>query len=76
MLGYVQLDSASPDPPYVYPSTLRSTGTAPYVNWQCSGSPRLDLDWQYGYFLVGWDFPGCATPARRPTWGAVKGLYR
>ena len=76
LLGYVQLDSASPDPPYVYPNTLRSTGASPYVTWQCSGSPRLDLDWQYGYFLAGWDFPGCVTSARRPTWGAVKGLYR
>jgi len=76
MVGYVQLDSASPDPAYIYPSTLRETGAAPYVIWQCSGTPRLDLDWQYGYFLVGWDFPGCVTGARRPTWGAVKSLYR
>ena len=57
----------STDPTYEY-----ALAPAPYVNWQCDGSPILDGS---GH-VVGWSFPDCATPARDRTWGGIKSLYR
>jgi hypothetical protein len=76
MLVYAQLDQPSPDANYTYPSLLRETGTSPYVNWQCNGNPKVLLDWDLGYYVHGWDFPGCATASRRSSWGQIKSLYR
>jgi len=42
-----------------------------YVGWQCDGTPQMD----HGT-IQSWDFVNCAVPARRPTWGAIKSLYR
>jgi hypothetical protein len=60
-------------PPYEY-ETGRSTGVFQTVNWQCQGAPILYQD--RGWQIAGWDFPGCVTPAQRPTWGSIKSLYR
>jgi len=62
---------------YDYIFNVRSAGVLPaYVNWQCPGEPRFELDWEKGYLLSGWDFSDCPTAARRSSWGAVKSLYR
>ena len=58
-----------PDPNFDYP-----LAELPYVNWQCDGSPVATYD--NGWTVTGWNFPDCATPARRPTWGAIHSLYR
>jgi hypothetical protein len=55
-----------PDPTYDF-----DLAETPYVNWQCDGAPIVT-----GGSVTGWTFPGCATPARAPTWGRIKLLYR
>ena len=62
---------------YDYDLDSRATGVLPaYVNWQCEGEPTFEYDWERGWLLGGWEFTNCATAARRPTWGAIKHLYR
>lgn len=65
-LSRLRLQLGPPDPTFEYPLT-----EVPYVNWQCEGTPVVSQG-----VVVGWSFPGCATPARTPTWGRIKTLYR
>lgn len=58
------------DPNYEY-----AFSQVPFVNWQCDGAPTLAPNGS-GWDVTGWSFPDCATPARRPTWGAIQSLYR
>jgi hypothetical protein len=55
-----------PDPTYEF-----ALAEVPYVNWQCDGAPIVTAEG-----VTGWTFPDCATPARAPTWGRIKALYR
>jgi hypothetical protein len=74
-VGGVTLNQVSGS--YSYEFDYRVPGVVPAVaTWQCAGTPNLAFDFRYGYSLLGWDFPGCATPTRRPTWGGLKSLYR
>lgn len=73
----VSLVLEGPGSSYSFDLNARALGTFPaYVTWQCSGQPKFFYDFRYGYDFLGWDFPGCATATKRPTWGAVKSLYR
>lgn len=73
----VSLELDGPGSSYQFDLNARALGAFPaYVTWQCSGQPKFSYDFRYGYDFLGWDFPGCVTATRRPTWGAVKSLYR
>ena len=66
-------------PPYEYETGYR-TGVFQTVNWQCPGDPLFRTEAGHGgelyWFVVGWDFPGCATPTQQRSWGSIKSLYR
>lgn len=40
-----------------------------YASWQCDGIPRIVDDASFQVI-------NCGVPAKRPTWGTIKGLYR
>ncbi len=44
--------------------------------WLTAEGDRQWIAWQCGYLGEYWSFYNCGTPARAPSWGQIKSLYR